>query len=51
MILLGACTAAQTAFDAADNVIDKELRTDLAKMVERSNAELAKLDEKISEGA
>ena len=47
VILLAACTAAQTAFQAADNAVDTELRDDLAKMIERSEAELVKLDAKI----
>ena len=50
VILVAACTAAQTAFEAADNEIDAELRSDLTKMIERSEAELAKLNRKI-EGA
>jgi hypothetical protein len=44
VILLAACNAAQTAFHAADNEIDSELRADLSRMIERSKAELAKLD-------
>lgn len=44
VILLAACTTAQTAFEAADNEIDAELRADLGRMIERSQAELAKLD-------
>ena len=48
VILLAACTAAQTAFQAADNAIDTELRDDLTKMIERSEAELEKLDAKIN---
>jgi hypothetical protein len=43
VILVAACRAAQTAFEAADNAIDSELRSDLARMIERSEAELDKL--------
>ena len=44
VILLSACTAAQTAFQAAHNAIDAELRADLAKMIARSERELTKLN-------
>jgi hypothetical protein len=47
VILLAACKAAQTAFEAADNAIDEELRADLQKMIGRSEAELAKLTRRI----
>jgi hypothetical protein len=43
VILIAACTAARTAFEAADNVVDTELRADLNRMIERSEAELKKL--------
>ena len=46
-ILIAACTTAQTAFQAADNVIDRELLADLSKMIERSEAELEKLVRKM----
>jgi hypothetical protein len=49
VILLAACTAAQTAFEAADNEIDSELREELDRMIERSEAELAKLNRRIAE--
>jgi hypothetical protein len=48
IILIAACTSARTAFEAADNVIDENLRSDLAKMIERSEAELAKLTRRIA---
>ena len=51
VILLAACTAAQTAFEAADNAIDAELRDDLTKMIDRSEAELVKLNRKIDEAS
>ena len=44
VILLAACTAAQTAFEAADNAIDAELREDLTTMIDRTEAELVKLN-------
>jgi hypothetical protein len=51
VILLAACTAAQTAFEAADNAIDTELRDDLDKMIARTEAELVKLNRLIDEAA
>jgi hypothetical protein len=51
VILISACTTARTAFEAADNAIDASLRADLAKMIERSEAELAKLSQKIDGAA
>jgi hypothetical protein len=51
VILLAACTAAQTAFEAADNAIDAELRDELTKMIDRSEAELVKLNRKIDEAS
>jgi hypothetical protein len=51
IILIAACTSARTAFEAADNVVDADLRADLSKMIERSEAELAKISEKISAAA
>jgi hypothetical protein len=35
VILIAACTTARTAFEAADNVVDTELRADLNRMIER----------------
>ena len=49
VILVAACKAAQTAFEAADNAIDSELRGDLSRMIDRSEAELEKLNRKIEE--
>ena len=49
VILLAACKSAQTAFEAADNAIDAELRNDLSRMIERSEAELTKLNRKVLE--
>jgi hypothetical protein len=51
VILISACTTARTAFEAADNAIDAELRADLSKMIERSEAELEKLSRKIAESS
>jgi hypothetical protein len=47
IILIAACTAARTAFEAADNVIDTDLRAELSKMIERSETELERLNKKI----
>jgi hypothetical protein len=49
VILLAACTAAHTAFEAADNAIDTELRDDLDKMIVRTEAELVKLNRLIDD--
>ena len=49
VILLAACSTAQTAFEASDNDIDAELRNDLSKMIERSELELIKLNRKVQE--
>ena len=48
VILIAACTSAQTAFQAADNLIDADLLADLSTMVVRSEAELEKLSRKIN---
>lgn len=44
VILIAACTSARTAFQAADNVVDAQLCADLSRMIERSEAELEKLN-------
>ena len=51
VILISACTTARIAFEAADNVIDAQLRADLNRMIERSEAELEKLNLAISQTA
>ena len=51
VILLAACRTAQTAFEAADNEIDAELRGELTRMIERSEAELEKLNRRIGEAS
>lgn len=43
IILIAACEAAQTAFEAAANELDADLRADLGRMIERSKAELDRL--------
>ena len=48
VILIAACSTAQTAFEAAKNVLDKELRVDLSRMIGRSEVELGKLNDAIS---
>jgi hypothetical protein len=48
IILIAACTSARTAFEAADNVIDADLRADLTSMIDRSEGELAKLNHLIA---
>ena len=48
VILIAACTSARTAFEAADNVVDAQLRADLSRMIERSESELEKLNAAIS---
>ena len=42
-ILIAACKTAQTAFQATDNSVDRDLLADLSKMIERSERELVKL--------
>jgi hypothetical protein len=49
IILIAACTEARTAFEAADNHVDADLRADLTKMIDRSEAELEKLNGRIEE--
>lgn len=47
MILVGACSTAETAFQAAGNVVDRQLLTDLSTMIGRSKGEIDKLTERI----
>ncbi len=49
VILIAACSTARTAFEAADNAVDAELCADLGRMIERSEAELEKLNRAIDE--
>jgi hypothetical protein len=51
MILIAACRTAQTAFEAADNPIDAEMLADLSRMIERSQAELAKVSQEIDDAS
>jgi len=39
-ILLATCETTRDALTAADNAVDKELLTDLERMIERTRAEL-----------
>lgn len=48
MILLATCRETQLALEAAANVLDTELTSNLGKMIERSEAELVVLNEKIA---
>lgn len=48
MILIAACSTARTAFEAADNVIDRQLLGDLVTMIERSEQELERLNQQIA---
>jgi hypothetical protein len=47
VILIAACSTARTAFEAADNAVDGDLLADLSKMIERSEGELEKLNQRI----
>ena len=47
ILLLATCKQTQTALEAASNVIDTDLTRDLGLMIERSEAELAALTDKI----
>jgi hypothetical protein len=48
VILIAACTTARTAFEAADDAVDAQLVVDLSRMIERSEAELKRLADKIA---
>lgn len=48
MILIAACSTARTAFEAADNALDKQLLEDLEAMIDRSEQELEKLNQQIA---
>ena len=48
VILIAACTTARTAFEAADNNVDRELLTDLTKMIGRSERELQRISEQLA---
>jgi hypothetical protein len=48
VILLATCRETQLALEAASNVLDTQLTKDLAAMIERSQAELDVLNEKIT---
>lgn len=47
VLLLSACRTAQSAFEAAGNPVDVRLTADLSEMIERSQEELDKLEERI----
>ena len=47
ILLLATCKQTQTALEAAANVLDTDLTTDLGLMIERSERELMVLNEKI----
>jgi len=49
VILIAACSTARTAFEAADNAVDGALLADLSKMIERSERELEKLNDRIQD--
>lgn len=51
MILIAACSTARTAFQAADNIVDKQLLDDLVAMIERSEQELERLNRQIEADA
>jgi hypothetical protein len=44
VILLASCTAARTVFERAENAIDDGLHDALTKLIDRSQAELTKLN-------
>jgi len=48
LILIAACSTARTAFEAADNAVDKQLLDDLVTMIDRSEQELEKVNERIA---
>jgi hypothetical protein len=47
VILIAACKAARTAFEAAANEVDDELVADLTAMIDRSERELRKVAARI----
>jgi hypothetical protein len=47
VLLLATCRQTLVALEAASNVLDTQLTTDLAAMIDRSQAELDVLNEKI----
>ncbi|MGN6797700.1 MAG: hypothetical protein ACTHKS_06085 [Gaiellaceae bacterium] len=48
LILLATCRETQLALQAAANALDTELTSELGKMIERTEAELDALNEKIA---
>jgi hypothetical protein len=48
VILIAACSTARTAFETADNAVDRQLVADLSTMIERSEAKLEQLAERIT---
>lgn len=51
VILIAACANARTAFEAADNIVDADLVTQLGHVIERSELELNKLNAAIRDTA
>jgi hypothetical protein len=51
VILVAVAKTALTTFEAAGNPLDAQLRADLSGVIERSEAELAKLARKIEESS
>ena len=51
LILLASCRETQLALEAAANALDTDLTADLGTMIERSEAELVALNEKIAAAA
>jgi hypothetical protein len=47
ILLLATCKQTQLALEAAANVLDTDLATDLAAMIERSEGELTELNAKM----
>ena len=48
ILLLATCKQTQTALEAVANELDTDMTEDLGAMIERTEAELADLNEKIS---
>jgi hypothetical protein len=48
VILIAACRTAKTAFEAADNFVDRTLLADLSQMIDRSELELSRLSKRIT---
>jgi hypothetical protein len=47
VVLIAACSTAQSAFEASEGAVDDRLLSELSTMIDLSEAELAKLSQRI----